>query len=97
MIEMVMANAVTITATMTVAKMMTVTAMTEMITGTIMDTDPSPTMTITNMSISSIISIRVIGIHGSHGNTTKVETPIIRDMVVTKDIITNCSSCSMMV
>jgi hypothetical protein len=97
MIGTIMESAVTITETMTVAKMMTVKAMTEMITDTIMDTDPSLTMTIINMSISKIIGITVIGIPGIHGNTIKVETPITRDMVVTKDIITNYSSCSMMV
>jgi hypothetical protein len=96
MIGAIMANAVAITATMTETKMMTVKAMTEMITDTTMDTDPSPTMTIINMSISTITGMTVIGIPGILGNTIKVETPITRGMVVTKDSTTNYFSCLMM-
>jgi len=45
---------------------------------------------------SIIIDITVIGIRGIRGNSIKVVTPIMRDMVIMKDIITNCFSCSMM-
>ena len=91
--------AVMVLATRTVVKMTTVTTMMdmEMITITILDIGQSPVMIIIRMSISIIIDITVIGIHGIRGNSIKEATPIMRDMAIMKDIITNCFSCSMMV
>ena len=91
-----MTSVVTGMANKAVVKMITVKTKTEMITDTIMDIAKSHAMII-NMSISTIIDITAIGIRGIHGNITKEITPIIRGMGVTKDIITNCFSCLMMV
>jgi hypothetical protein len=92
----IMANAVTIMATKIVVKMVTIKAMTGMITDIIMGIDQSPDMITTTMSISNVINMMVIGIRGIHGNTLNEDTPIIQDMVITKNIITNYFSCLMM-
>ena len=93
----IMASVAIALATKIVVKIMTAKVMTGMITGTIMGIEKSPAMTIINMSIFIAINIMAIGIRGIHGNITKEITPIIRGMGVTKDIITNCFSCLMMV
>jgi hypothetical protein len=94
--RVIMTSVVTGMANKAVVKMITIKTKTEMITDTIMDIAKSHAMII-NMSISTIIDITAIGIRGIHGNITKEITPIIRGMGVTKDIITNCFSCLMMV
>jgi hypothetical protein len=53
-------------------------------------------MIIIGMSIFIAINIMAIGIRGIRGNTIKENTLITEDMVVTKGIITNCSSYLMM-
>jgi hypothetical protein len=76
--------------------MMTVKPTERMITGTILDIGPNPAMIIIGMSIFIAINIMAIGIRGIRGNTIKENTLITEDMVVTKGIITNCSSYLMM-
>jgi hypothetical protein len=96
---------VTIVVTKTVMEMMikavvmvvAIKTVVEMITVTILDIGQRPAMIIIRMSISIIIDITVIGIHGIRGNSIKETTPIMSDMAIMKDIITNCFSCSMMV
>jgi hypothetical protein len=86
--EMMIKAVVMIVATKTVIETITV---------TILDIGQRPVMIIIRMSISKIIDITVIGIRGIRGKSIKEVTPIMRDMAIMKDIITNCFSCSMMV
>jgi len=90
--------AVMVLTTRTVVKMTTETTLVdmEMITVNILDIGQSLAMIIISMSISKIIDITAIGILGIRGKGIKEVTPIMRDMVIMKGIITNCFSCSMM-
>ena len=56
----------------------------ETITVTILDIGQRPAMIIIRMSISIIINITVIGIHGIRGNNIKEAIPIMRDMAIYK-------------
>ena len=99
LLKIMIKAAVMVLTTRTVVKMTTETTLVdmEMITVNILDIGQSLAMIIISMSISKIIDITVIGIRGIRGKGIKEVTPIMRDMAIMKDIITNCFSCSMMV